>query len=286
MDVAVDGKRCVLEPRQRSKLLTAGFKTHIGFGRSANEDTGWIALDRFPLDRAGHLMAVADGLGGHQGGGYASQYVCNALRMYYNKLSQTNRFVTAADLRRHLTDLIFQIDLNLRFEAMKYEFLKDMGTTLSCLILTATHSIIGHVGDSRIYRWRRGRLTCLTVDHTFVQEMIEIGEIDPRTADSHPLRHLLTQTVGTVEPLEHVYTRIDAVRPGDRFLLCTDGLHNSVSNDKIGDILAMDGDADHLAGHLLQTALGNRTKDNVTILVVTVGGAKNIQGRDEAAYGC
>lgn len=151
--------------------------------------------------------------------------------------------------------------------------MQDMGTTLSCLVLTDSHSIIGHVGDSRIYRWRSGYLSCLTKDHTFVQEMITEGEIDPTTAGKHPLRHLLTQVVGTAEPLEHVLARVDRIKAGDRFLLCTDGLHNWVPDEQISNVLALDGSAGLLASNLVNAALMNKARDNVTALVATVLGA-------------
>jgi len=275
MLVAAEGQKCALALRLQPLTLEVGFKTNIGFGRHANEDAGWVAPDTFRWDRAGRLMAVADGMGGHKGGGFASHYACKALDDYYHKLTQRCSLLGPAELCRHLTDLIYRIDRGLRFKAVASADFKDMGTTLSCLVLTATHSIIGHVGDSRIYRWRSGHLSCLTKDHSFVQEMITEGEIDPLMRDSHPLKHMLTQAVGTAEPLEHVLARIDTIKAGDRFLLCTDGLHNSVPDDQIGNLLALNGDAGSLSQILVDKALANETRDNVTALVVTVVNAGN-----------
>jgi len=270
MLVAADDKRCALEPGLQPLMLEVGIKTNIGFRRNANEDAGWVTPDTFSWERAGRLMAVADGMGGHKGGDFASHYACKALDGYYIKLPRRCNSFSPAELCRHLTDLIYRIDRGLRFKAFTSTNFQDMGTTLSALVLTATHSIIGHVGDSRIYRWRNGHLRCLTKDHTFVQEMITEGEIDAKMADSHPLRHMLTQAVGTAEPLEHVLARVDTIKTGDRFLLCTDGLHNSVSDEQISNSLALDGDADSLAANLVSRALANKTHDNVTALVVKV----------------
>lgn len=270
MLVAADVGGCTRQAVQRSNRVAMGSESHIGFGRHANQDTFWVAPDTLGRGQAGCLMAVADGMGGHKGGGYASQYACKLLHDYYRKLPRPCIRLSPAGLCRHLTDLIFRIDRRLRLKALASKDCRDMGTTLSCLAITATHSIIGHVGDSRIYRWRNGHLTCLTMDHTFVQEMITEGEIDPQTAGRHPLRHMLTQAVGTAEPLEHVLGRMDAIKTGDRFLLCTDGLHNSVSDDQICRSLAQDGNAEDLAASLLSRALANKTRDNVTVLVATV----------------
>lgn len=246
------------------------FISDIGLGRQRNEDAAWMAPDTFPWDRAGRLMAVADGMGGHAGGGLASQFACKALADYYRKLPRRCSLSKPVELCRHLSDLIFRIDRRLRTKASAISAFRDMGTTLSCLVLTATHSIIGHVGDSRIYRWRGGHLSCLTRDHSFVQEMITEGEVDPEDAGNHPLKHLLTQAVGTCEPLEHVMSRVDAVKAGDRFLLSSDGLHNFVSHAQISRLLAWDTDAGRLAAGLVDMALANGTRDNVTALVVNV----------------
>lgn len=263
--------KCIPEVCRQHATPAVGFKTHIGFGRQDNEDAAYVASSKFARNRGGLLMALADGIGGHKGGGYASHYTCEALDSYYERLSRRCGHLTTAELYHYLIDHIYRIDRRLRLKASTTERFKDMGTTLSCLVLTDTHSIIGHVGDSRIYRWRAGHLSCLTKDHTFVQEMIDEGEIDPATADRHPLRHLLTQVVGTAEPLEHVYARIDTIKAGDRFLVCTDGLHNAVSERKICNLLTTDGNAETLAAGLVNEALANETRDNVTVLVAMVG---------------
>jgi protein phosphatase len=267
--------------------LAAGFKTHIGFGRQANEDAGWAAPAAFIDSRAGRLLAVADGMGGHRGGAYASRFVCGALDDYYRRLPKGCGHWRSKDLGRHLNHLIFRIDRRLRFEAHQTPPWQHMGTTLSCLVLTRTHSIIAHVGDSRIYRWRKGHLSCLTADHTFVQEMITEGEVDPARADRHPLRHLLTQAVGTGEPLEHVHAHIDTVKTDDRFLLCTDGLHNALSDGQIGRLLAAPDDVDTVATRLIDQALGNSVNDNVTVLVaeVTDVGVNERVGRKYSSIG-
>jgi protein phosphatase len=171
-------------------------------------------------------------------------------------------------LGRHLTETVLRVDRLVRQRAASRESLNHMGTTLSCLLMADGHSIIAHVGDSRIYRWRRGHLTCLTTDHTFVQEMIFEGEVSPEKADVHPLRHLLTQAVGTVEPLDHVAVRMDRIFDGDRFLLCTDGLHNVLNAGRLAAVMSLDKDAGSIAEDLVAAALCQKTTDNVTALVV------------------
>ena len=143
-----------------------------------------------------------------------------------------------------------------------------MGTTLSCLVITPTNSIIAHVGDSRIYRLRQGHLACLTVDHTFVQDMIFEGEVVPGKAHRHPLRHMLTRAVGTGEPLALVDSRIDLLKKEDCFLLCTDGLCNALSDTCIHDLLSRPATASETAAKLVMQALQNGARDNITAIVI------------------
>ena len=163
---------------------------------------------------------------------------------------------------------MLRIDRRIRRRGYRHADLADMGTTLSCLVITREHAIVAHVGDSRIYRLRRGYLTCLTVDHTFVQDMIFEGEVDPARAAEHPLRHLLTRVAGTAEPLEWVDTRIDPIRSADRFLLCTDGLHNSLAPAHIALVLNRPWQARRIASTLVADALQAGARDNITAIVI------------------
>lgn len=252
--------------------LDTGFSTDIGLARAENEDAVYISPPAVTEGEnpRGRLVAVADGMGGHSGGGFASAMACGALTTYYRRPLNEPPPWTAATLERHLFETVFRIDRLVRRTASSRIVLRHMGTTLSCLLLTPDRSIVAHVGDSRIYRWRRDYLTCLTTDHTFVQEMIFEGEVDPESAHLHPLRHLLTNVVGTVEPLSHVDHRIDRIQAGDRFLLCSDGLHNVLAPEVLSVFLASGEDADRTASALVDAALERKTKDNVTALIVIV----------------
>ena len=248
--------------------LDISVNTNIGFGRADNQDATWMAPATAPaaLRRMGRLVAVADGMGGHKGGAIASRLACNALRDYYKRRPGLSE--TPVDLCRHLCELVYRIDLSVRWNAHIHPALEDMGTTLSCLVLTPRSTLIAHVGDSRIYRLRRGRLSMLTEDHTFVGEMIFEGLLTPEAASRHPLRHILTRSVGTGEQLEMVYSRIDRFFSDDRFLLCTDGLHSALASDRITDWLGRDSAASEIAAGLVDEALAQGSRDNITAMVV------------------
>ncbi len=254
--------------------VIVGYCTHIGLGRAANEDT----IFKMPKDKLakattmGYLWAVADGMGGHNGGKIASSMACDALQTYYDRRLPIHSRPSTKELGRHLAETVLRTDRLVRIKALSHELLNHMGTTLSCLLIFGGRTIVAHVGDSRIYRWRKGYLSCLTTDHTFVQEMIDEGEVDPKNAHLHPLRNLLTQAVGTGEPLDHVDMRIDRALPGDRFLLCTDGLYNAVDEFDIAALMASKQEADGIAEALVTQALQNKIRDNVTAVVVRFTG--------------
>lgn len=244
-----------------------GARSHIG-RRKENQDELRLPAAVENRDGRGPLFAVADGMGGHQGAGIASRIACKGLAEYHARRMSENGRLSAVALRRHMAATIYRIDRRIRLEGRKNPALEEMGTTLSSLVLTSRHSIIAHVGDSRIYCLRGGYLTRLTTDHTFVQDMIFEGEVTLENAAAHPLRHLLTRAVGTMEPLEWVDTRIDPRRPEDRYLLCTDGLFNAVNDGRLAALLSSDADASGAATKLVDEALQKGARDNVTAIVI------------------
>ena len=149
------------------------------------------------------------------------------------------------------------------------------------LLIKSHLAYLFHVGDSRIYRLRKGRLSCLTVDHTFVQDMIFEGEVDPAKAHLHPLRHMLTRAVGTGEPLPWVDNRIDRLHTSERFLLCTDGLYNALSDLRMLDLLSRQFVATDAAAKLVTQALRNGARDNITAVVIDFGRYVNAYQNNE-----
>ncbi len=247
--------------------IDSGVSSHIG-QRQQNQDTAIVTCGKVSLSGKGRLFAVADGMGGQPGGSIASRLACKGLNDYYQKELSEKGTLGSIEISRHLEEVILRIDRDLRRQGLRDRTLEDMGTTLSCLVVAGTHGIIVHVGDSRIYRLRNGHLTCLTVDHTFVQDMIFEGEVDPQKAHLHPLRHMLTRAVGTGEPLELVDTRIDELKKKDCFLICTDGLYNVLTAACILDLLSRRVSASETAQTLVNQARQNGARDNITAIVI------------------
>jgi protein phosphatase len=255
--------------KQDVYVVDYGVFSHIG-QRRQNQDAVMVMQTRVPSGQVGRLLAVADGMGGHLGGGIASHLACDGLKQYFEKELNNKIVNDPKETARRLSEAILRIDRRIRQKGLRDSSLEDMGTTLSCLTIVDTYSIIAHVGDSRIYRLRNGALSCLTVDHTFVQDMIFEGEVDPEKAHLHPLRHMLTRAVGTGESLPFVDTRTDRFKEKDYFLLCTDGLYNTVAASSIKDLLSRHASASVTAEKLVCQTIKAGARENVTAVVVRI----------------
>jgi protein phosphatase len=143
-----------------------------------------------------------------------------------------------------------------------------MGTTLSVMVLIKNRALIAHVGDSRIYRLRRDLLEQLTEDHTFAQVFLQKGYITPETASKHSIRHVMTQAVG--HGIEDMFLKMQMVEKGDIFLLCSDGLHDMLSDLEIKNVLSKSYALKDKCNRLIAKALEMGGKDNVTVIVIQV----------------
>jgi PPM family protein phosphatase len=131
---------------------------------------------------------------------------------------------------------------------------------------------IAHIGDSRIYRLRGGVLTQITSDHTFVQRLVDSGRITIEEAAVHPRRSVLMRVLGDVDATPEIDTMIERAEPGDRWLLCSDGLSSYVAEERIGAALMLDADAEAVAEKLIKESLDQGAPDNVTVVVVDIDG--------------
>jgi protein phosphatase len=147
-----------------------------------------------------------------------------------------------------------------------------MGTTVSALIMVDEYAVIAHIGDSRIYLFRDGALTQITTDHTFVQRLVDSGRITPEEARYHPRRSVLMRVLGDMDPDPELDSFIMPTQPGDRWLLCSDGLSGVVDDPHTAKALGMGLAPGRTADHLLKQALDGGAPDNVTIVLVDVGG--------------
>ncbi|WP_297057968.1 protein phosphatase 2C domain-containing protein [Thermosulfurimonas sp.] len=251
--------------------VTYCVRTDIGLRRKRNEDSYLVADRRDPL--LGSLWAVADGMGGHPDGDLASRLVCRYLEeLYFSSPSFKEALLYRLRPRALLSRLekcVEEVQKRLLEYEKKHPESEGFGTTLSVLVLRGGHGFIAHVGDSRIYRLRHGDLTQLTTDDTLVQEMVEEGEMTEEEARTSRYRHILTQALGGGYEKVRCFS-ID-IRPGDLYLLSTDGLHDLVPGTSIRKIL-LENPLPRVCDMLVEAALARGGRDNVTVIVVRIEG--------------
>lgn len=235
---------------------TSAARTHPGRVRTRNEDA---MLDRGEIG----LWAVADGMGGHSRGDWASAQVVR-------HLSAIEPPTSAQQFLREVRERIHLAHDEICAQAENNGGAGVIGCTVVALMAFGRHFACLWAGDSRLYRWRQGRLEQISRDHSRVQEMIDANLLSPAEAMAHPQANVITRAVGVAE-LE-LATLTDRVEPDDVMLLCTDGLDKMMSDDEIGECLAGN-DPTMAADALIDRALERGGRDNVTVVVVAWGGA-------------
>ena len=230
--------------------------SHVGKIRSNNQDSGY----------AGHeLFVVADGMGGHAGGDGASAIAVNRIR------EADGEYETASEAEFALQSALIAANSLLAETVFEHPELTGMGTTVSALMRVGDEMAIAHIGDSRIYLFRDGELSQVSVDHTFVQRLVDSGRITEEEAMVHPRRSVLMRVLGDVDASPEIDTLILATRPGDRWLICSDGLSGVVKHDDLLAALASRDAPKQVADKLLKQSLDAGAPDNVTAVILDIG---------------
>ena len=227
--------------------------THIGLVRELNEDA---YAERSDIG----VWVVADGMGGHAAGEVASKAVTDSIL----SLSRQDNFDEMLEAVKHC---LKETNRQLRKQADALALIRAPGSTVVVLIINGFQGAVVWAGDSRVYRCRDRKLTQLTRDHSHVQSLVDQGLIKAEEAESHPLVNIITRAIGILEPVD-LDTRPFDVKPGDQFLLCSDGLCRMVSNQEIESALINMSSEDAVQS-LLQSALDKGATDNVTLIHVS-----------------
>ncbi len=236
--------------------LAVGARTDIGRNRRRNEDS---MLVREPL------FAVADGMGGHRGGNVASQMSVQTLeRASLGHRADGEEAGAAAVL-----EAIQEANRAVLERGNAESDLQGMGTTMTALLVEGERGHILHVGDSRAYRMRDGALQQLTEDHTLVQEWVRQGRLTKEAAERHPQRSMVTRALGVEEDLNVDDVIVD-LEPGDRFVICSDGLSGMLDDDTIAEALSDSPAPQEAADRLVDMANEAGGDDNITVIVVEV----------------
>lgn len=233
-------------------------KTDIGLRRSNNEDAFIISPE------LGFCLA-ADGMGGAAAGELASKiFADTVLEIFADSTDQSEK------------EILYRVKKAFSFanekildDATQNPNHEGMGCTAELLAFCGDGFALGHVGDSRTYRFRNGQLRQLTQDHTLVQEQIEEGLISSENIRNHPLRNVILRALGQERELALDLLR-GKILPGDLFLLCSDGLTDMVQDDQIQEILSSDIDIHRKADKLVESAKAAGGKDNITVVLVAI----------------
>jgi serine/threonine protein phosphatase PrpC len=199
-------------------------------------------------------------MGGHRAGDYAAQGLIDAL-------AEVKPHHTAFKYLNTTLEAIKAVNAALFAEASKDPKRKGMGTTLVALLLYDAHMACIWAGDSRAYRWRDGKLDQLTTDHSLVQALVDRGDVGAHERQRHPQAHVITKAVGVFPDLELDKT-FSMVLPGDKFLICSDGLSNCISDAEIADELAVPIDLSHQADVIMQRAMETDANDNISFVLL------------------
>jgi len=227
-----------------------------GLRRAHNEDT-------LILDQDQGVVIVADGMGGRPGGEYASSLAAGVIQAHLSSADGTG-----AELGDRMAEAVSLANLEVWNASIADPTREGMGTTVTALALNPDSGrwIIGHVGDSRGYVLRDGKLRRITRDHTVVQDLVESGALSPAATADHPLGHLINRAVGTEGTVKVDIFQGDAL-PGDVFMLCSDGLAGLMTDDELEDALQglVATGLDEKSAELVSLAHERGAPDNVTV---------------------
>jgi PPM family protein phosphatase len=228
-------------------------QSDLGLVRDGNEDSALISQN---------LIAVADGMGGHAGGEVASAIAINTLEALLPVITDTEIDI---DSREDLfLNLSYEVDAEILRVSKERPELSGMGTTLTALAITNNQVDLLHIGDSRCYLWRDKKLTRLSYDHTVMQELLDQGRLTPDEVFDHPQRSLLTQALMGDSGIDPVLMSYE-VKIDDKFLICSDGLTNVLSDLEISKIIKAT-DEDKLLAELINETKAKGAPDNITIV--------------------
>lgn len=231
--------------------------TDIGQARSVNQD--FVYCSEQPVGNLANLFIVADGMGGHKAGDLASRLT---VEMFVEGISKSKE----KDPITLINKTIKNVNSEVLKKAKEFKDYEGMGTTLVVATLTGHMLHVANIGDSRLYIIN-DELRQVTRDHSLVEEMVSIGEIDRKDARTHDKKNIITRAVGGAEKVMADFFTID-IEKKDKILMCSDGLTNMVEDSVIKQIIIGNNDIEKAAEELLALANQNGGKDNISIIII------------------
>lgn len=232
--------------------------TDIGKKRSMNQDYAYASTE--PLGKLPNIFLVADGMGGHRAGGYASHCAADTIVEEIQKMQD-------GEPAEIMVEAIRKANTILKKEADEDEKLSGMGTTIVAATCNGEQLTVANVGDSRLYVVNEAEIRQITQDHSLVEEMVRCGGISREEAKHHPDKNIITRAVGTEDSLE-VDCFFVSLHTDDRVLLCSDGLTNMLEDTEIQKIMTGEGTIEEKAGKLVEAANDNGGRDNIAVIIL------------------
>ena len=235
----------------------------VGCHRAQNEDQVLYIkpMGKTVESKKGFLAIVADGMGGHQAGQVASRMAVELISKYY--------YQTKKNLPRSLESAFFHANKEIFLSAQQNSELKGMGTTCTALTLIKNNAFVSHIGDSRLYLIRENRIERITQDHTLVQELLNQGVISSKEAEDHPNKNIVTRAMGTSLEVTFFNKGPIQVLPNDRFILCSDGLHDLVKDDELKQTV-LSCTPHEACKRLIQSSKARGGYDNISVGVIAI----------------
>ena len=231
--------------------------TDTGRVRTANQDYVYASVE--PVGSLPNLFVVADGMGGHQAGDYASRYIVENL-VTYLQYTENSQIVPL------LREGILKVNTQLYQESKEKPELSGMGTTLVAAVADENTLYVATVGDSRLYLVR-DRIRQVTKDHSYVEELVSLGRLERGSKDYKDKKNIITRAVGTEDKLLVDFFEV-GLEPGDFILMCSDGLSNMLEDVEMEEIVGSDLELEEKAEKLITVANDNGGKDNIAVVLV------------------
>jgi PPM family protein phosphatase len=241
-------------------------KTDTGRVRANNEDS-------IAFDESNRIAVLADGMGGYNAGEIASTMATSVLMTELGQwLQNAKKTTTSADIRHAIEAAVAHANHTILQEARNNPGCAGMGTTLVVGVFQDNYLVLAHIGDSRCYRLRNGRMEQITKDHSLLQEQMDAGWITPAEAALSSIKNLVTRALGVED---HALLEIHEfdVQSGDLYLMCSDGLSDMMSESAIGRIASLSIDIEQRATGLINAANDMGGRDNISVLMVEVAEA-------------
>lgn len=232
--------------------------TDVGQRRKMNQD--YVFASEQPVGNLPNLFIVADGMGGHNAGDFASRFVANTIKELIENSSET-------DVIRLVESAIQKSNVLLREEASKKSELWGMGTTVVVATIKDGVAHVANVGDSRLYMVEDAQMKQITQDHSLVEEMVRLGQLTKEEARMHPDKNIITRAIGAGQKVQVDFFEHE-LRAGNKILMCSDGLTNMVEDAQILQIIRNTQDVEVCAKELIRVANEHGGKDNIAVILI------------------